>query len=109
MYGVEGITIEIEVIDQIEKNQIYLGKCILGVRPSTANVAVYLELGLKPFLMRVLKTKLDNVRRAKGLAENSLVRKCLEWHMVSDKSSWWKNLKELISKADLQEQFITQC
>ena len=93
-------------IDQLEKSQIYFGKCLLGVWPSTANVAVYLDLGLKPFLMQVLKIKLSYIQSAKSMGYNSLVKKCLEWHMKADESSWWTNLRCLVIKAGLSEKFI---
>ena len=57
MYGIEGICIESDVIDKLEKSQITLGKCILGVRPSTANIAVIYGIGTKAFFDESIKDK----------------------------------------------------
>ena len=106
MHGVEGTIMDVETIEKLEKSQIHFGKSILGVRPSTANSSVYLELGFKPFLMRILKSKLEYVKRARTLKDTALVKMCLEWQKQSKTSSWWKNLKELIHAGDFEEDFI---
>ena len=48
MYGIEIIPLGTNAISGLEKVQNILGKTLLGIRQSSANVLIAIDLGLKP-------------------------------------------------------------
>ena len=70
--------ISAECIQELDVIQNKLGKTLLGVPSSTRNPVVAVELGLKPFHLRVSQAKLSYFRRVSdpGFRGSPLVATC---------------------------------
>ena len=69
-----------ETIRELDIVQNKLGKALLGLPPSTANPVVAVELGWKPFPLRVAQSKLAYFQRVSHAAfkGSSLAAACLK-------------------------------
>ena len=79
MYGADVVAISDEVIGELDIVQNKLGKAILGLPLSTANPVVIVELGWKPFRLRVAQSKLSYFKRVcnEAFKGSSLVASCM--------------------------------
>ena len=79
LYGTDTIPVTSAVVQEIEIIQNQMGKALLGVSQSTANVVVQLELGWKPFKQLVEKCKLNFFQRVNNpdFKGSSILRSCL--------------------------------
>ncbi|HBI40105.1 MAG TPA: hypothetical protein DDY16_04070 [Tenacibaculum sp.] len=108
LYGVEALPTPLDLASELETIQLILGKWILGVPRSTANSFVYLELGFKPMITRILMTKLSFYLRIKSANGCKLSKKCLELQEADDSFVYMRNFKEYLSHYDLDVTGIDQ-
>ena len=83
MYGTDVIPISALIAQDLDTVQYKLGKVLLGLPPSTANPVVQVELGWKPFQLRIAQSKLSYFMRVNdpSFCESTLVSACMAWNI----------------------------
>ena len=77
-----------------------LGKTLLGVPLPTRNLVVAVELGWKPFHLRVSKAKLSYFRRVgdPGFRGSPLLAACMHWNILFGQTLYYmRNLWDMLS------------
>ena len=82
LYGVKVIPITTTRIAALEAIQTKLGKAILKIPYSSANMIVYTELGWKPIKLLVAAAKLRFLKRVSDISftGSPLVKACMLWN-----------------------------
>ena len=85
------------VIQEIEIIQNQVGKALLRVPQSTANIVVLVELGWKPFKLLVEKCKLHFFQRvnSQDLKGSSLLKSCMQWSMLHPNNLYITNTMDI--------------
>ena len=65
LYGLEVMPWSSEQMDELDIGQNKMGKILLGLPPSTANVTIQALLGLKPIKQLILKGRVKLFQKAK--------------------------------------------
>ena len=86
-----------------------LGKALLGLPISTGNPVVAVELGLKPFQLRVSQAKLSYFRKVydPGFRGSPLVGACMHWNVFFGQTLYMKNLKDMLSLYTSGDDFLS--
>ena len=101
-YGVEALLIDKAVIVELYGIQWWVAKVLLGVNTSTINSVSELEMGFRPFHMRILVSKINfylKVKEGKGRCE--LSRSCLSLLESLGDSAYLKDLEALLEPVGL--------
>ena len=98
LYGTDAIPVSSAVIQEIEIIQNQVGKALLRVPQSTANVVVQVELGWKPFKLLVEKCKLHFFQRVNGqdFKGSSLLKACMQWCMLHPNNAYISNTMDIL-------------
>ena len=99
LYGLEALPFSEDLEQELEKIQIMLGKGILGVRQSTANVVIYTELGLKPITLLISERKFRYISAIlqSGYRGSELVKLLIIQHLEEKTSSFYTDLSRRLS------------
>ena len=114
MYGTEPLTISNEVIMELDDIQRWVAKVLLGVNTSTASCVAELELGFKPFHLRLLTAKINFYLKVKsGKSRCELTRSCLSMLESLESSQFLQNLRDLLlpvglSVGDINEDTVAR-
>ena len=97
LYGVEALLVSQGVIEALDKVQAQVAKALIGVSVSSANVVAEVELGFRPFHLRVaaatVKFVLKHTKSSKGCKlTKELMRECL----ADPNNSYRKHLDRLL-------------
>ena len=99
LYGVEGLVIDPAVITELDAIQVWIAKVLLGVGASTASCVSELEMGFKPFHLRILTLKINFYLKVKnGKSKCDLSRSCLSLMESLEHSSFLDNLGTLLRR-----------
>ena len=96
MYGMDVIPISVSQLEKMELEQRKMGKVLLGVPESTANVAVGTLLGLKPIKMQIAKLRLKLYLKAKNSKEGYLLGEALKYYVENPSSLYISRMKQLL-------------
>ena len=110
LYGLEAIPFDRIQEEKLEQIQISLGKCILGVRDSTANVVVYSELGLKPVSLLISERKIRFVLTILGNSYkgSELVKLIMNEHLSEKNSPFYTDLGRRLNPINLKPENISK-
>ena len=101
LYGVEVFPINKGTIDEIDRCQAIIGKFILQVPRSTANVASYLDAGLRPIWSVIAEKVLMYARSTMEKPSTYWPRVAMDEHInLGDESSYSRYLLQWKEKAD---------
>ena len=88
-------------LDKLERTQNIVGRWSLGVPRSTAVEAIRGEMGWSTFRERVVKGKLNFVKKIEGLDEDRWVKQVLREDNV--RTSWRREIDRWIRRENLEE------
>ena len=98
MYGVDLIPISDSVVQDLDTVQFKLGKALLGLPLSLANPALYVELGWKPFQLRIAQSKLRYFKNVNysSLNNSPLVSACMAWNLQQGSTLYISNVNKFL-------------
>ena len=99
LYGAEALPVSMAVIKELDDIQRWVAKVLLGVGTSTIGAVSELEMGFRPFHMRILIAKINfylKVKSGKGKCE--LSRTCLELLGTLQSSAYLSDLESCWSQ-----------
>ena len=102
LYGVEALPVSMAVIKELDDIQRWVAKVLLGVGTSTIGAVSELEMGFRPFHMRILVAKVNfylKVKSGKGKCE--LSRTCMELLGTLQSSAYLLDLERLLEPVGL--------
>jgi hypothetical protein len=97
LYGADVLSLDKETISKLDEIQYYIAKVLLGVPKSSSNKGCEVEMGFKPFHLRILHIKLRfylnlHLRRNKC----TVSQRCLDLLKAAVQSDYLENLRELM-------------
>ena len=97
LYGVEALLVSQEIIEALDKIQAQVAKALLGVGVSSANVVAEVELGFKPFHLRIAAATVKFVlKHTKSSAGCKLAKELMNECLVDPSNSYRKHLDRLL-------------
>jgi hypothetical protein len=104
MYGIEIIPLGTNAISGLEKVQNILGKTLLGIRQSSANVLIAIDLGLKPLegVMYSKKLNFYNKVMSPYYCGSVLVKGCMEYHQTVRTTSYMKEIIRIMRVLEIE-------
>ena len=108
LYGADVLPVTMDTINELEMIQRRVGKAVLGVPTNSANEVVELELGIKPFLLKILSMKINFFLSTKSdKTACNTTKLCLEILECSGDSEYIKNFNDLLSPFGLSVSTLT--
>ena len=109
LHGTDVVPVSGETISNLNVVQNKLGKSLLGIPPSTGNPVVNVELGWKPFHLRVSQAKLSYFKHVQdlGFKGSPLVAVCMLWNVSFSQTLYMKNLREMFSLYSSGDDFLS--
>ena len=109
LYGADVVPISVTHIKELDVVQNQLGKSLLGLQQSTGNPVVAVELGWKPFQLRVSQVKLSYFKRVgdPSFKGSPLVGPCMRWNISFGQTLYMNNLKSTLSPYIDEDDFKT--
>ena len=102
LYGADVLPVTQETIDQIDDVQHIVAKVLLRIPKSSVNLAALVELGMKPFHLRILEVKLRfYIKVTKHLNNCKTTQPCMDLLKNSSHSEYLSNLSDLLKPIDV--------
>lgn len=97
LYGADVLPVDLATIAKLDEIQNYIAKVLLGVPKSSSNKGCQLEMGFKPYHLRVLHIKLKfylNVHLKRNRC--TVTQRCLALLWEAPSSDYLDNLRDLL-------------
>ena len=102
LYSADVLPVTYETIGHLDDIQHIVAKVLLGVPKSSTNLAALVELGMKPFHLRILEVKLRfYIKVSKGLTNCRTTQACMNLLKASPTSEYLNNLSDLLKPLNL--------
>ena len=97
LYGADVLPVDLVTIGKLDEVQNYIAKVLLGVPKSSSNKGCQLEMGFKPFHLRLLHIKLKFYLNLLNKRNQCLIsQKCLSLLQEAPSSDFLDNIRDLL-------------
>jgi hypothetical protein len=105
LYGIEVIPTNKSMIAKLVSVQNSFGKRLLGVKGSSGNAIVAMDLGLRPILSMIYKKKIVYYNRVKSpnFTGSKLIKKAMKYHEDKGSTRYTNEIRRIYREAGNSE------